>query len=121
MEGPRAPQPTLTLHKQALQGSRADPPEGHSASPPPGRGDRRGTAGEDVAEQKPLPRTEQGGSAKALLAKEYFGGAWVAQSVKRPTSAQVTISRSGSSSPVSGSGLMAQSLEPASHSVSPSL
>ena len=48
-------------------------------------------------------------------------GAWVAQSVKRPTSAQVTISRSVSSSPVSGSGLMAQSLEPASDSVSPSL
>ena len=49
-------------------------------------------------------------------------GAWVAQSVKRPTSAQVTISRSASSSPASGSGLMmAQSLEPVSDSVSPSL
>ena len=36
------------------------------------------------------------------------GGAWVAQSVKRPTSTQVTISRSVSSSPASGSGLMAQ-------------
>ena len=47
--------------------------------------------------------------------------AWVAQSVERPTSAQVTISQSVSSSPVSGSGLMAQSLEPASDSVSPSL
>ena len=34
---------------------------------------------------------------------------------------QVTISRSGSSSPASGSGLMAQSLEPVSDSVSPSL
>ena len=34
---------------------------------------------------------------------------------------QVTISRSMSSSPVSGSGLMAQSLEPVSDSVSPSL
>ena len=50
-----------------------------------------------------------------------LGGAWVAQSVERPTSAQVTISRSVSSSPASGSGLMAQSLEPASDSVSPSL
>ena len=50
-----------------------------------------------------------------------FGGAWVAQSVERPTSAQVTILRSVSSSPASGSGLMAQSLEPASDSVSPSL
>ena len=47
--------------------------------------------------------------------------AWVAQSVGRPTTAQVTISRSVSSSPASGSGLMAQSLEPASDSVSPSL
>ena len=50
-----------------------------------------------------------------------FRGAWVAQSIERPTSAQVTISWSASSSPVSGSGLMAQSLEPASDSVSPSL
>ena len=48
-------------------------------------------------------------------------GAWVAQSVKRLTSPQVMISRSVSSSPASGSGLMAQSLEPASDSVSPSL
>ena len=45
----------------------------------------------------------------------------MAQSVKRPTSAQVTVSRSVSSSPTSGSGLMARSLEPASDSVSPSL
>ena len=48
-------------------------------------------------------------------------GAWVAQLVKRPTSAQVTISWSVGSSPTSGSGLMAQSLEPVSDSVSPSL
>ena len=53
--------------------------------------------------------------------KKFFRGAWVAQSVKRPTSAQVTISRSVSSSPSSGSVLTAQSLEPASDSVSPSL
>ena len=45
----------------------------------------------------------------------------MAQSVERPTSAQVTISQSVSSSPVSGSGLMAQSLEPALDSVSPPL
>ena len=45
----------------------------------------------------------------------------MAQSVKHPTSAEVTISRSVSSSPASGSGLMAQSLEPVSDSVSPSL
>ena len=48
-------------------------------------------------------------------------GAWVAQSVKCLTLAQVTISQSVSSSPASGSGLTAQSLEPASDSVSPSL
>uniref|UniRef100_A0A667GN83 GB1/RHD3-type G domain-containing protein n=1 Tax=Lynx canadensis TaxID=61383 RepID=A0A667GN83_LYNCA len=48
-------------------------------------------------------------------------GAWVAWSVKRPTSAQVMISRSVSSSPASGSVLTAQSLEPVSDSVSPSL
>ena len=45
-------------------------------------------------------------------------GTWVAQSVEHPTSAQVIISRSVSSSPASGSVLTAQSLEPASDSVS---
>ena len=44
-----------------------------------------------------------------------------AQSVKRLTSAQVTISRLVSSSPALGCVLTAQSLEPASDSVSPSL
>ena len=48
-------------------------------------------------------------------------GAWVAQSVKRPTSAQVLISQVVNSSPTSGSVLTARSLEPASDSVSPSL
>ena len=48
-------------------------------------------------------------------------GAWVAQSVKRPTSAQVMISRSMSLSPTLGSVLTAQSLEPALDFVSPSL
>ena len=48
-------------------------------------------------------------------------GVWVAQSVEHPTSAQVMISQFVSSSPASGSVLMAQSLEPASDSVSPSL
>ena len=50
-----------------------------------------------------------------------YGGTWVAQSVKRLTSAQVTISRFVSSSPTSGSVLTAQRLEPALDSVSPSL
>ena len=44
-------------------------------------------------------------------------GTWVAHSVKYLTSAQVMISRFGSSSPVSGSLLTAQSLEPALDSV----
>ena len=48
-------------------------------------------------------------------------GAWVAQSVKRPTSAQVMISWIMSLNPTSGSVLTAQSLEPASDSVSSSL
>ena len=48
-------------------------------------------------------------------------GAWVAQSVECPTSAQVMISQLVSSSPASVSVLTAQSLEPASASVSPSL
>ena len=45
----------------------------------------------------------------------------MAQSVERLTSAQVMISRSVSLSPVSGSLLTAQSLEPVSYSVSTSL
>ena len=57
----------------------------------------------------------------ALNVLVLFLGALVAQSVKRPTSAQVTISQSMSSSPTSGFVLPAQNLEPASDSVSPSL
>ena len=49
------------------------------------------------------------------------GAPEVVQSVERPTSAQVMISHSVSSSPTLGSVLTAQSLEPASDSVSPSL
>ena len=45
----------------------------------------------------------------------------MAQSVKRPASAQVMISQFMSSSPASGSVLTAESLEPDSGSVSPSL
>ena len=43
----------------------------------------------------------------------FYGGAWVAQSVERLTSAQVMISWSVSLRPVSGSVLTAQRLEPA--------
>ena len=56
-----------------------------------------------------------------LSLKNKHWGAWVAQSVERPTSAQAMISRFMGSSPASGSVLTAQSLEPASVSVSPSL
>ena len=48
-------------------------------------------------------------------------GTWMAQSVERPTSAQVMISQFVGLSPTSGSVPTAQSLEPASDSVSPSL
>ena len=48
-------------------------------------------------------------------------GAWVAQSVKPLTLAQVMISQLVSSSPALGSVLTAQSPEPASDCVSPSL
>ena len=46
-------------------------------------------------------------------------GAWVAQSAEPPTLAQVMISWFVSWSPASGSVLTAQSLEPASDSVTP--
>ena len=48
-------------------------------------------------------------------------GAWVAQLVKHQTSVQVMISQFVGLSPASGSVLTAQSLEPASDSLSPSL
>ena len=50
-----------------------------------------------------------------------WGGAWMAELVKRPTSAQVVISWFAGSRPMLGSVLTAQSLEPASDSVSLSL
>ena len=54
------------------------------------------------------------------LRKRKSRGARVAQLAERPTSAQVMTSQSVSSSPESGSGLTAQSLEPALDSGSPS-
>ena len=57
----------------------------------------------------------------SLLKIVWARGAWVAQSVEHPTLAWVMISRSVSSSPTSGSVLIAQSLEPALDSVSPSV
>ena len=57
----------------------------------------------------------------SLSKNKHLMGAWVAQSVGQATTAQVMIWRSVSSSPMSGSVLTAQSLEPASVSMSPSL
>ena len=51
----------------------------------------------------------------------HYRGAWVAHLVKCPTSAQVMLSWFGTLSPALGSVPTAQSLEPASDSVSPSL
>ena len=56
-----------------------------------------------------------------LDTREAQRGAWVAQSVKHPTSAQVMISWFVGSRPASGSVLTAQSLESALDPVSPSL
>ena len=55
------------------------------------------------------------------LALNKSWGTWVAWSVKCLTLAQVTILQSVNSSPASGSVLTAQSVEPPSDSVSPSL
>ena len=57
----------------------------------------------------------------ALFKNIYARGAWVAQSVEHPTSAQVMISQLMGSSPASGYVLTAQGLEPASDSVFPPL
>ena len=56
--------------------------------------------------------------APPLFNYKVFGGTWLAQSVKHPTSAQVMISRLEGSSLASGSVLTAQSLELASDPVS---
>ena len=70
------------------------------------------------------------GICSCLLPKEWIPGgflktgkrgAWVAESVERPTLAQVMISQLVSLSPTSGTVLTTQSLEPALDSVSPSL
>ena len=60
-------------------------------------------------------------SDHGIQIKTTVRGAWVAQLVKHPTSAQVMISRFVSSSPAPGSVLTAQSLEHASDSFSFSL
>ena len=72
--------------------------------------------------QTPRHKVEFPGPCSVLhLENNSYRGPWVAQLVKRPTSAQVMISQFVSSSPASGSVLTAQSLETASDSVSPHL
>ena len=77
----------------------------------------------DLSQSRTLNQRSHPGcpSAYYLLNETLTRGAWVAQSVKRPASAQVMISRFVSSSPTSGSALTAQSLEPALDSASLSL
>ena len=60
-------------------------------------------------------------SSDLLVHIHRIRGSWVAQSVECLTSSQVMISQFVSLSPMLGSMLTAQSLEPASDSVSPSL
>ena len=71
----------------------------------------------------PLPQAyPPAGGTPCLFKNHQVRGAWRgAQSVGRPTSARVTISPFVGSSPTSGSGLTARSLEPALDPVSPSL
>ena len=57
----------------------------------------------------------------SIQQKTFIQGAWVAQLVERLTSAGIMISWFVGSSPTLGSVLTAQSLEPASDSVSPSI
>ena len=68
-----------------------------------------------------LDRSPETRETKANINYWWRGGGWVAQSVERRTSAQVMISWLLSLSPASGSVLTAQSLEPASDFVFPSL
>ena len=78
---------------------------------------RHDTKSQPLPSRHPAPDT----ILNTVLCPLLWWGAWVAQSVEHPTLAQVMISRLVSSSPTSGSVLTAQSLEPASDSVSSSL
>ena len=129
---------TKQLQVNDALSARRDHPSGTRPGQPRGAcGEKRVETRRPRDTKQPRPgsarqRTEAGVSPPPKATQELFiptrpplkkppPGAWVAQSVKRLTSAQVTISRSVSSSPAWGSGLMAQSLEPVSDSVSPSL
>ena len=78
------------------------------------------TVGVDVRKQDSLNQGQMPGRTGAKT-KGRHGAHWVASSVKHLTSAPVMISQLVGSSPASGTVLTAQSLEPASGAVSPSL
>ena len=71
--------------------------------------------------QGPKPQVSEHLSQERLVLESQRGGTWVPQSVGRLTSAQVMISQFVGSSPMLGSVLTVQTLEPASDSLSPSL
>ena len=71
--------------------------------------------------QESLTTLPMPGPVEVQSRLQHDWGAWVAQLVESPTSAQVVISQFVGSSPAPGSVLMAQSLEPAWDPVSPSL
>ena len=71
--------------------------------------------------KKKLSKMQAKTNPQASITGENLRGIWWLSRVERPTAAQVTISRFVSSSPTSGSVLTAQSLDPASDSVCPSL
>ena len=77
-------------------------------------GHSEGWVGQEGGEKLESPnKSKLRGKFKVAIGIEECGGTWVAQSVERPTSAQVMISQLVSSSPASDSVLTAQSLEPA--------
>ena len=117
--------PHLTMSKRKHRQVEL-PAQGHTVT-----GDRASVGTLEPAHLNPAPgwRSEGEGDRQAtptwglglphLQFKYEFRGAWVAQSVKHPTPAQVMISWFVSSGPASGSVLTGGSLEPALGSVSP--
>ena len=74
-----------------------------------------------INKMKYFHNTEEHQHRSPNQVRVYKAGCWVSQSVKRLTLAQVITSRFMSLSPTLDSVLTAQSLEPASNSMSPSL
>ena len=85
------------------------------------QGEKEGMSGEGVKKRIQRKWLDQDGMQTINVERMQGKGPWVAQSVEHLTLAQVMILWLMSSSPTLGSVLTAQSLEPASDSVSPSL